>query len=92
MKVNLTKFDPKKDIQKVDQFGYVNLNKAFENGYVEGNVDVNETDYNDIENPASIIGKPSDAFEAMRMQDALVSGVKSANAVSAKKSSEKDEN
>lgn len=86
------KFNPLRDIQPVDQFGFVDLRTAFENGYVHGNTDVNENDYNDIEDPASIVGKPSDAFEAMRMQDALMDGVKSASADSAKKSSEKDEN
>lgn len=88
----ITKFDKAKDVKPVDQFGFVDLRSAFEHGYVPGNVDVDEMDYNDIDNPASIIGKPEDAFEAMRMQDYLVNGVKSASAADANQSSEKDEN
>lgn len=86
------KFDPLRDIQEVDQFGFVDLVKAFEKGYVPGTADIREQDFNDIEEPASIVGKPSDAFEAMRMQDALIEGVKSAKAAAAKQSSAKDEN
>lgn len=88
----ITKFDKDKDVKPVDQFGFIDLRSAFEHGYVPGSADVEESDYNDIENPASIIGKPEDAFEAMRMQDYVMSGVKSAGAADANQSSEKDEN
>lgn len=79
------KFNKDKDIQEVDQFGFIDLVKSFQNGYVEGNADLKAEKYNDIEEPASIIGKPSDVFDALRMQDSVVSAIKQ---VSAKKSAE----
>lgn len=80
-------FNKDKDIQEVDQFGFIDLVKSFQNGYVEGNSDIKAESFNDIEDPASILGKPSDVFEALRMQDAAL---ESAGSVSAKKSESND--
>lgn len=70
------KFNPVKDIQEVDQFGFIDLVKAFQNGYVEGDSDIRTDSYNNIEEPASIMGKPSDVFDALRMQDKMISSIK----------------
>ena len=82
-------FNKDRDIQEVDQFGFIDLIKSFQNGYVEGNSDIKAEAFNEIEDPASIIGKPTDVFEALRMQDTMIESVKSA---SAKKSDSKSEN
>lgn len=81
-------FDKYRDIQEVDQFGFIDLVKSFQNGYVEGNSDIKAEAFNEIEDPASIIGKPSDVFEALRMQDTVIESVKSASAKKSEPSSE----
>lgn len=93
---NNFKFDAKRDLQPVDQFGYIDLVKSFQNGYVPGDVEAIAENYNDIEDPSSIIGKPKDCFEAMRMQDIVVANAKkgtmSVEPVTAKSSSDMDKN
>lgn len=60
-------FDKKRDLQDVDQMGYVNLHDAVKNGVIPSNLSFDESSYNDIEDPRSILGKPRDKFEAMQM-------------------------
>lgn len=62
-------YDPVHDISPVDQFGYVNIIESLENGVVPSSISNTELDYNEIEEPCSIIGKPSDIFEAYRLHD-----------------------
>lgn len=57
------------DLAPVDQFGFVDLNACLANGEVPSTVSNTECAYNDIEDPGEILGKPSDVFEAYRMQD-----------------------
>lgn len=64
----LRDFDKVKDMQEVDQFGYVNLGEAYANGVVEGNLNPDVSEFNGIEHPESIIGKPSDEFDAIALQ------------------------
>lgn len=75
-------FDPLKDIRAVDPFGYINLHDAYENHNVPTNVADEVANYNGIDDPDSMIGVPSDIFEAYRMNDAIQ---KSARALSDKK-------
>lgn len=70
------KYNSVRDIKEVDQFGFVNLTDSVKNGFVPSNLESTAGQYNDIDSPDSILGKPSDQFEAMRMQDMLVKGVK----------------
>ena len=56
------------DIHDVDQFGFVDLVECLENGQVPSTISDSEPQYNDIDDPGSILGKPSDVFEAYRMQ------------------------
>lgn len=63
------KFDPVKDIKEVDQFGFVDLNECLANGDVPSTVADSENQYNGIEDPSEILGKPSDVFDAYRMGD-----------------------
>lgn len=60
-------FNPDVDLQEVDQFGYVDLNDAFINGVVRGDLSVDEENFNDIEDPKSVGAKPRDALEAIEL-------------------------
>lgn len=57
------------DIKEVDQFGFVDLNECMANGQVPSTIADSEAQYNDIDDPASILGKPRDVFDAYKMQD-----------------------
>lgn len=70
-------FDPVKDIAPVEQFGFVDLKSALANSVVPSVMADAENDYNGIENPDSILGKPSDVFEALDMQSALLDSANS---------------
>ena len=61
------KYNPIKDIQAVSQTGFIDLAECFANGNVPSNIDDVEVNYNGIEDPSSILGKPRDVFEAARM-------------------------
>lgn len=58
-------YDPEVDIKEVDQFGYIDLRQAITDGFVPASAQVEADGYNDIEDLGSIVGKPSDVFEAM---------------------------
>lgn len=60
-------FNPEVDVQEVDQFGFVDLNDAFRNGCVRGDLSVNEESYNDLDDPRIIGAKPRDTFEAIEL-------------------------
>lgn len=62
-------FNDVTDIKEVDQFGFVDLNECMANGQVPSSVSNTEDEYNDIDDPSSILGKPRDVFEAYKMQD-----------------------
>ena len=64
------------DIKEVDQFGFVDLNECMANGQVPSTVSDTLDEYNGIDDPASILGKPHDVFEAYRMQDYVKSAGK----------------
>lgn len=80
------------DRQIVEQFGYVELRSAYDNGVVDGNLSADEERSNGIEDSASIMGKPTDIFEAYRMNDHIQSvsksktGAKSENSVNSQSS------
>lgn len=62
-------YNPMCDRFAVEPFGYVNLVEAVENGTVPSSINNVESEYNDIEDPSTIIGKPGDIFELYRMND-----------------------
>lgn len=68
MKCN-AKYNEVCDLSPVDQFGFVDLNECLANGEVPSTVSDTEDSYNGIEDPSEILGKPSDVFDAYRMQD-----------------------
>ena len=61
-------FDPVKDISPVDQFGFIDLKSALATGVVPSQLPDSDSDYNGIESPEAILGKPRDIFEAMDAQ------------------------
>ena len=89
MRQSNIRFDKNRDVQEVDQFGFVDLVKAFQNGYVPGDLEGDDSAYNDIEDPSSIVGKPHDPFEAMRMQDSIVKSVQNSEAAKPSSTDEK---
>lgn len=62
-------YNPICDVMAVEPFGYVNLVEAVENGTVPSFINNVEAQYNDIDDPRTIIGKPGDIFEMYRMND-----------------------
>lgn len=66
-------YDPAVDLKPVEPFGFIDLKSAFVNKTVPSNLPDSEVDYNGIEDPASIVGRPSDVFDALRMQSELAS-------------------
>ena len=78
MIAKLRPFDKIKDMQEVDQFGYVNLCESYANGAISGDLAVDTGKMNGIEHPESIIGKPSDEFDAIALSKTVRErGVKS---------------
>ena len=61
-------FDPVRDIAPVDQFGFIDLKTALATGIVPSQLPDSVSDYNGIDNPDAILGKPRDIFEAMDAQ------------------------
>lgn len=73
-------FDKSKDIKEVDKYGFVDLTLCLRTGSVPSDVSASVSNYNGIEDPQSIIGSPSDIFEAMRMHDEIKNNASSASA------------
>lgn len=71
------KYNPVTDLSPVDEFGYVDLVECLAKGEVPASIGNTDDVYNDIDDPSTIIGKPRDNFEAIRMMD----GIKKAGAV-----------
>lgn len=64
-------FDKNKDYREVEDFGYVDLIKCLQTGAVPSDVTGSMSSYNGIDDPSSIIGTPTDVFDAMRMSTTL---------------------
>ena len=67
------KYDPIRDIQKVDITGFVDLVHANASNSVPANIVADETKFNEIDDPNSIAGRPSDVFDAMQMNKSVLS-------------------
>lgn len=65
------KYNRRKDISKVPQYGFIDLHECYRSGIVPSNIEEASVEYNNIENLDNIVGKPSDVFEAYRMQNAI---------------------
>lgn len=62
------KFNELRDVKEFTPGLTVDLGKALENGSVPSDLNFDDTRYNGIDEPESIMGRPSDAFEADRMK------------------------
>lgn len=80
------RFDPKVDLQPVDQFGFINLREAFDKGVIPGSVDFTEESFNGML-PDDVMRRPHDLFDRYRQAD-YVKGVLSARAREARTKSE----
>lgn len=64
-------YDPVRDIAPVEQFGFIDLKTALSESIVPSQMPESDSDYNGIEDPDKILGKPHDIFEAMDTQRAI---------------------
>ena len=64
-------FNPVRDLKPVEPFGFIDLKDALANNAVPSQLPDSDTDYNGIDNPESIMGKPRDVFDAMAMQRSI---------------------
>lgn len=62
-------YDPKKDLHAVEQYGFVDLSEVFQTGTVSGDLNAGLENYNNIEDPDSIIDKADDVFALYRQVD-----------------------
>lgn len=66
-------FDPVRDIAPVEQFGFIELKSALAESVVPSQMPESDSDYNGIDEPEKVLGKPRDIFEAMDAQKAAES-------------------
>jgi|BioPla2DNA2_1021312.scaffolds.fasta_scaffold09119_7 hypothetical protein len=69
-------FSKDRDVQEVDQFGFVDINQSLSNGYVPSELSFEDSAFDGINIPDAVLDRPADVFDAMRMQDVLIDGVK----------------
>lgn len=69
----ICEFDPKRDIQAVDPTGGFDLAKAHAMSSVPANIAADDLQFNEIDDPRSIGGRPSDNFEAAQMSKSVLS-------------------
>lgn len=72
-------FDPVRDLHPVDQFGFIDLKSALDSSVVPSQMPESDTDYNGIEDPQQILGKPRDIFEAIDTQNAVEAAASAAS-------------
>lgn len=65
------KFDPQRDIQAVEQFGFVDLKAANVTSSIPVIDGLDEERYNGIDDPRSIGARPADQFEAAQASKAI---------------------
>ena len=64
-------YDPSKDIHAVEQYGFVDLAEVFQTGTITGDLTSSLENYNNIEDPDSIIDKADDVFALYRQVDQI---------------------
>lgn len=73
MRYHTAKYNPEKDIRKVNPLAGVDLAAVYESGNMPAEVQIAESRYNQINDPDSIMGRPADAFEAAHLQETISS-------------------
>lgn len=69
------KFNPVRDVQAVEPAGFVDLAKANSMNAIPATLAADDLSYNEIDDPRSIGGRPSDVFEAAQASKAILSYV-----------------
>lgn len=69
--VEFTWYDPSKDLHAVEQYGFVDLAEVFQTGTIAGDLNAGLENYNNIEDPDSIIDKADDVFALYRQVDQI---------------------
>lgn len=64
-------FDPLKDINEVDQIGYVDLAEAYANHSVPSILSDDGEGYNNISDPAACMDMPQDVFDVLHQNQAV---------------------
>lgn len=72
-------FDPVRDLHPVDQFGFIDLKIALDQSVVPSQMPESDADYNGIDEPQQILGKPRDIFEAIDTQNAIEAAASAAS-------------
>lgn len=80
MIVEKIEFDPVRDQNPVEQFGFIDLKTALESSVVPSQMPGSEEDYNGIDDPSKVLGSPRDVFEAIDAQKALEAAAVAASA------------
>lgn len=75
-------YDPLRDVSAVDQFGFLNLRDAYLNNSIPGEITSDVDSFNGVADPASLIGKSTDVFDAYRKAE-YVKGAEAARAAAA---------
>lgn len=75
-------YNPSVDRQDVDQFGFVNLNEAFENGIIPANAGMTDESFNGVAAPGILLPRSQDVFESLRKTNYVQSILRSKAAVS----------
>ena len=65
MIVTECKYNPVRDLKPVDSVGWIDVASAYVNRTIPSDLVTQETDFNNIDDPDSIAGKPSDVFDAL---------------------------
>ena len=65
MIVRECKYNPLKDLKPVDSAGWIDVASAYVKRTIPSDLVTQETDFNNIDDPDSIAGKPSDVFDAL---------------------------
>lgn len=87
-------YNKERDLHVVDPASAgVDLRKAYVSGSVDGQVLSGNIEYNDVEDPGTLMTRPVDAFEAMRQSEGVRSELSAKKAAAeAAASSEQTEN
>lgn len=64
-------YDPVRDISPVVPNDFVDLQSAFDSGFVPENVVLGDADYDGNDEPQSILGRPANEFDAIHMGETV---------------------
>lgn len=75
-------YNPAVDRSEVDQFGFVNLNEAFEKGIIPANAGMIDESFNGVAAPGILLPHAQDVFDSLRQTNYVQSVLRSKAAVS----------